>query len=82
MRVGLKSTSFTGNWYLSVVSFVGIYLLNSVNENGLRKLDLRPCTNNSTDDDLVPHLITLSGTSYPENVQNTHFLTFLTGLSL
>lgn len=60
-RVGLKSTSFTGNWYLCLVSFVGICLLNFVNENGQRKLDLRPCRNNSTDSDPVQHLITLRG---------------------
>lgn len=59
-RVALKSASPTGNWYLCAVSFVGIYSLNSANENSQRKLDLRPCTNNSTDSDLVPHRITPS----------------------
>lgn len=50
-QVGLKSSAFAGNWYLSLVSFCGGLLLNSLNENSQGKLDLRPLTNDSTGPD-------------------------------
>lgn len=69
-----KNTLLTGNWFLSLVSCVGVYWLDTMNENGQRKLDLRPHTNNRIDSDLL-HLITLSVTSHPQYVciPNTAF---------
>lgn len=78
-QVGLKSSEFTGNWYLSLISFSEGLLLNSENENSQGKLDLRPLTNNSTIPDFCwsPQIQQLNGHFlHSDKGNNKPFLSF------